>query len=224
MNWDEEPTNPNAGILTALIDKQLAKNNEEKRTYIGASSVGHICERQIWYRYNGFDGEPISPTLQRTFEVGKRLEDMVLDYLEEAGLELVRTWWDLKDEMIPEFQGHCDAVWKSATDAIIEVKTARDSSFRIFAKQGLMKWYPIYYSQLQSYMGMSGIKESYIIAINKDTSELHDERVLFDEGHYHFLQQKAQRIIDTKEVPAKVNNSPMYYVCKSCQFKTKCHS
>jgi hypothetical protein len=218
------------GILTRLIDTAIMGGNvadQENRDYIGASSIGNPCERSIWYRYNKAAAEPFSKKQLRTFAIGKRLEGLVLDCLEQAGVNLARTWYDLADKEIAEFQGHVDAIWlldDGSPRAIIEVKTARDSSFKIFANRGLKYWYPIYYAQIQAYMGMSGIHEAYVIALNKDTSELHDELVLFDAMYYEDLKRKAQRIIDADEAPGKINSSPMYFVCRGCNFKGICHS
>lgn len=215
------------GILTQLIDNAMVNNQDEVRTYIGASSIGNPCARSIWYRYNNYDAEPRSHKLLRTFAIGKKLEGVVLDCLEQAGLSLARTWYDLYDKDIPEFQGHVDAVWMDDvgnSKAILEVKTARDSSFNVFVKRGLKYWYPIYYSQVQSYMGMSGIHEAYVIALNKDTSDIHDERVIFDSIYYEDLKRKASFIMNSNEPPSKINGSPLYFVCRMCSFKEVCHS
>ncbi len=218
------------GTLTQLIDAAILTGNidsQEHRDYIGASSIGNPCQRSIWYRYNNAVAEPISPKLRRTFAIGKRLEGVVLDCLEQAGVNLARTWYDLKDAEVPVFQGHIDAMWMNedgSPRAIIEVKTARDSSFKIFVNRGLKYWYPVYFAQIQAYMGMSGVHEAYIIALNKDTSELHDEHVSFDSMFYEDLKRKAQRIADSDEPPDRINNSPMYFVCRGCSFKGICHS
>jgi CRISPR/Cas system-associated exonuclease Cas4 (RecB family) len=207
------------GKLTKILNS-IAIENETPRDYIGASSIGSPCMRQIWYAYNGYVGEPISPRLARTFEIGKRLEGMVLDDLESAGLYVIRDWWDLVDRELPYFKGHVDAV---IGDAIIEVKTAKDSSFKQFVKHGLRKWSPQYYAQLQAYMGMSGICESYLICLNKDTSELHDEQVMFQPQYYDGLRLKAEMIHAAQEPPPRVNHSPVFYVCKTCRYRRVCH-
>lgn len=215
------------GTLSQLIDKALLNQPQEIRNYIGASSIGGACERAIWYQYNQISKEPISNKQQRTLVIGKRLESIVLDCLEQAGVKLTRTWYDLQDCDIDEFKGHVDGVWLNEDDspgAIIEVKTARDSSFKIFVQRGLKYWYPIYYAQLQAYMGMSGIHEAYLIALNKDTSELHDEHVLFDRVYYDDLKFKVKRILDAKDPLPKISNSPLFYVCRSCSFNKTCHS
>lgn len=216
------------GTLSQRIDASIltSKIDELPRDYIGASSIGGPCLRAIWYSYNGAPKEPISAKLQRTFNIGKLLESLVLDCLEHANIKLDRTWYDLVDKEIAQFQGHIDAMWiedNGSPKAIIEVKTARDSSFKIFAARGLKYWYPIYHAQVQAYMGMSKVNEAYVIALNKDTSELHDEHVVFDPIFYDMLKHKVRVILDAKEIPWRINNSPLYYVCRGCNFKGICH-
>jgi hypothetical protein len=234
-NWDIEQIESipdsigqNTGLLTHIIDNSLADKDEEARGYIGASSIGNPCERKIWYGLKKIRGESLPVSIRRTFDIGKKLESLILDYLEEAGLLLVRSSQNLayRSVEVPELQGHADAKWLREfphNSAIIEIKTAKDSSFRVFQKAGLKKWYPVYYAQVQTYMGMSGTKEAYVLALNKDTSELHDEHIGFDEDYYQELCDKAARIAKARTAPDKINNSPLYFVCRSCQYKSICH-
>lgn len=229
LEYIPEMPNRITNTLTTLIDKYLIANpDREIRKYIGASSIGHACERKIWYSYTGVVGIAPEPTLRRTFDIGHQLEDLIVRYLLDAGLDLDdMEQVDFSDKDIPEFQGHCDAVlhWgpHNTIKVLIEIKTARDSSFNIFVKKGLKTWYPVYYSQVQAYMGMSGVHEAYVIAINKDTSALHDEHVVFDATHYEELKIKARRIIGATEAPAKINNNPCFFMCKNCEFRKVCH-
>lgn len=213
------------GTLTKIIDDAILSKPEDKRSYIGASSIGSRCERMIWYKYNQVESALITPKQQRIFAIGKRLEGMLIDCMTDAGLVINRIIEQLKDEEVPEFQGTPDAIMKDdeGNDVIIEIKTARDSSFRIFSNKNLYNWNINYYSQIQSYMGMSGIHQAYIIALNKDTSELHDEYVTFDEIYYEGLKEKAKRIIQMDSPPEKINKSSLYELCRFCSYKVVCH-
>ncbi len=217
------------GILTKLIDESLTikTNEDDDRDYIGASSIGHPCERKIWYEFNKESKEPYSKKQLRTFAIGKKLESIVIDCLRDAGTHIKSDIdCDFFDGTIGLFKGHVDALWiddSNNVKAIIEIKTARDSSFNIFVKKGLREWQPVYFAQIQSYMGMSGIHEGFVVALNKDTSAIHDEQVFFDEYYYDSLKQKALRIINAKEPLARINNDPLYFMCRMCQFKGVCH-
>jgi CRISPR/Cas system-associated exonuclease Cas4 (RecB family) len=212
------------GILSKLLDNNVANLQEDIRDYIGASSIGSPCERLIWYRYHGIIGEPISAKLKRTFSVGHYLEKMVISQLRDAGLNIITPVYALSDLDLPNFKGHVDGIWRNENKiAIIEIKTARDSSFHEFVKVGLLRWNAIYYAQLQAYMGMSNIHEAYLIALNKDTSDVHDEFIAFDADYYEGLKHKAKRIIDSEIEPERVNVNPCYFMCRACQYKRICH-
>lgn len=212
-------------VLSKKIEKMQSRDDKRTRDYIGASGIGAECLRQIWYEYKGFEAEEVPTKTRRTWAIGRHLEGLILDWLTEAGIEIVRTWDDLVSEGMPFFKGHLDSVWmkKGKAFAIIEIKTAKDASFNIFVKKGLRTWNPQYYAQLQSYMGMSGIHTAYILVLNKDSSDISDELVTFDEVFYQGLRNKAKMISEANVAPPKINSSPLWYQCKMCKFNKICH-
>lgn len=218
--------------LSELIDRNsisIPSLNESSEDYVRASSIGSDCLRFIWYEYKRavVDSKAIPERVKRTWQIGHKLESLVLQWLENAGIDINCTQHDLKDSELDYFKGHIDGVWtvsgKKTPVAIIEVKTAKDASFKLFVKNGLKKWNTNYYSQLQAYMGMSGIYDAYLIALNKDTSDLHDELVLFDQYYYEHLKDKARMVYESIEAPARVNNSPLWFSCKTCKYRGICH-
>lgn len=212
-------------VLSKMIEKIQSRDDRKTRDYIGASTIGAECLRQIWYEFKGFQATQVPTKTRRTWTVGRVLENTILDWLVEAGIEIQRTWPDLIANDMPYFRGHLDSVWikKGKPFAIIEIKTAKDASYMIFAKKGLRTWQPQYYAQIQTYMGMSGIHQAYIVVFNKDTSDISDELVIFDEAFYKKLQEKAVMIANAKAAPPKINGSPLWYLCKMCKFHKVCH-
>lgn len=218
--------------ISALITKTIAESPpDEKRHYIGASSIGNKCSRAIWYGYRGAESQQPSPSLKTTFDIGKRLEGMLLDYMEQAGLNIVRPCEDNKflfcrDHMVPTFQGHCDALLLLPKEApvVVEIKTANTASFSQFKNKGLIAWRESYYAQLQAYLGMFGYNRGVLLAIDKNTSELHHEWVIYDDIYYHQLRNKALDIFNAVEPPEKLNRNPIFYVCNSCQYRRTCHA
>lgn len=198
---------------------------KKTRDYIGASTIGSDCLRQIWYEFKGFEATQVPTKMRRTWTIGKVLENTILDWLSEAGLEILRSWPDLSANDMPYFKGHIDAIWmkKGKPFAILEIKTAKDASYMIFVKKGLRTWQPNYYAQIQSYMGMSRIHIAYIVVLNKDTSELSDELVIFDPDFYQKLCEKALMIANAKIPLPRINGSPLWFQCKMCKFNKICH-
>lgn len=211
--------------LSKLIEKIQSRDDKKTRDYIGASTIGSDCLRQIWYEFKGFQATEVPTKMRRTWTIGRVLEGTILDWLTEAGLEITSLWGDLVADEMPFFKGHLDSVWmkKGKAFAIIEIKTAKDSSFNIFFKKGLKSWQPQYYAQIQTYMGMSGIHRAYILVLNKDTSDISDELVMFDEEFYQALRSKAGMIAKATNPPPKINASPLWFQCKMCKFHKICH-
>lgn len=213
--------------ISSLIDKAIEISHvEEDRDYIGASSIGHACARAIWYAFKGAERRPLTAKQIRTFSIGRRLEELLKEQIKLLGVPLMD---GLKitscyDEDVTVFKGNVDGILQiEGQHVILEIKTAKDSSFKLFVSRGLRKWRPEYYSQVQAYMGMKNIKTAYVLAINKDTSELHDEYVKFDDLFYHELRAKAKMIAEAENPPERINKSPLFYICSMCNYKEICH-
>lgn len=212
--------------LTKLIEKSQAHIKDDVRDYIGASGIGHDCLRKIWYEFKGEECEDVPTKMRRTWAIGKHLEGLIVQWLEKSGIEIATSWFDLRSDNVPFFRGHLDCVWTKNDEphAIIEIKTAKDASFKLFVKNGLRAWNPQYYAQLQSYMGMSKIFSAYILVLNKDNSALSDEFVPFDEDFYKGIEDKALMIANAVIAPPRINGSPLWFQCKLCRFNRVCHS
>lgn len=215
-------------ITKTILDYLKKTQPSAKREYLGASIIGKECYRHIWYSYHLL---PISiePETKITFDIGHKLESLIIDYLENAGFNLVRpskenNFLECKDEDINSFQGHMDGLLMVGDEmpVVLEIKTCKNSHFQRFKQVGLQAWSNTYYAQVQSYMGMTGFLKAILIAINKDTSELHSEWVDYDDIFYNELKQKALTISKMDEPPERINKSPLYYLCARCQFKEIC--
>jgi len=216
------------GILTELLDSMKIEE-EAPRNYIGASSVGESCERKLWYRFNQKLCEPFNAKQRRTLDIGKSLELLIINCLRNSGINVIRTYDDFKtfeffDKEFPYFRGNIDALIENADKSftLLEIKTAKDASFNLFKKNGLQQWNPNYFAQVQSYMGLSGYKEAVVLALNKDTSEFHDEWVAFDSDYFYKLRMKAKKIFESKEPLKRINESSLYYACRMCGYRKIC--
>jgi hypothetical protein len=168
------------------------------------------------------------PKIKIAFEVGKKLETFLLDLIEKAGYNLIRPkavndFLSLSDKNNPAFQGHADAILVIDNKSyILEIKTAKSSRYQTFVKHGVRKFSEVYYAQLQAYMGMSGIDRSVLLAMNKDSHELHCQWVDFSKDYYVMLQKRANYIANTEEPPERINQSPFYEVCNRCNYIDTC--
>ena len=210
--------------LSKLIEHHQEQIQDDIRDYIGASSIGSECLRKIWYQYKGVKPEGVPSKTRRTWDIGKKLEELVVKWLLDADFRVLRFDITYFSKNVPQFQGHIDAlVVIDDKNYILEIKTAKDSSYNIFVKKGLKLWNPQYYAQVQAYMGMSEVHGTYILVLNKDNSELCDELVTFDPDFYQELEKKALMISTATNEPPRISNSPLWFQCKLCQYNKVCH-
>lgn len=214
----------NRNFITKKIDDYHDNLQDSPRNYIGASIIGSECLRQIWYEFKSVKAEKVPAKTRKTWGIGKRLEGLVLGWIEDAGIDIYLLPATLFSSVVPVFCGHVDAIGRiNNKKYILEIKTAKGASFNIFTNKGLKAWNHQYYAQIQSYMGMSGIYSAYILVLNKDNSALSDELIEFDPLFYSNLECKAQMIAHAVTAPPKINGSPLFYKCKMCKFNKVCH-
>lgn len=210
--------------ITKLIEKAQEKNVDEVRNYIGASSIGSECLRQIWYAFKGVKAQGVATKTRRTWAIGKALESLIISWIDDAGVRVESINFTLNSNAVPLFQGHIDSlIFFGKEGSVLEIKTAKDASFKLFVKKGLKIWNPQYYSQIQAYMGMLGVNSAYILVLNKDNSDISDEKVIFDPVFYAGLEEKAKMISEAMTPPPRINGSPVFYQCKMCKFNKVCH-
>ena len=217
-------------LIQSIIAAIHNKNDIQKRDYLGASSIGRPCYRSIWYDYNHPEFASLSPNQKITFDIGKRLEGMILDYIEEAKIKIERPneengFLRVVSKECNKLQGHMDGIiYINGKPGVLEIKTANNASFNKFKNSNLRHWNDGYFMQIMAYIGMSKLEYAYVVALNKDTSEIHSEYVLFDEDVFQEIITKAEVIVKANEAPPRINKSPLYFICNMCKYKKVCHS
>jgi len=213
-------------MLTEKINEALEVNRSEEKTrdYVGASEIGHPCLRKVWYSYHLQQARrSIPPKLLLTFEIGHYIERMVIDLLQKSKLTVLRDM-PVEDVKLP-IKGHVDAFLIDGNGEvhIIEIKSACNAQFNIFKSKGLVGWKMQYYAQVQAYMGINKVNNATLIAVNKDTAELHEESVTFEPDYYGRLLERAETVINSDEPPERINKNPCFFICKMCSFARVCH-
>ena len=98
--WQTSGSNTNSNDISKkildIIDDSIQEQNKkkEKRSYLGASSLGDPCSRKIQYRYMGVEPDvenQFSSKVLRIFEFGHVIEDMAHGWLYNAGFDLRST-------------------------------------------------------------------------------------------------------------------------------------
>lgn len=208
-----------------------------ERSYLGASTFGTECDRAFWYGFrHAYEPERFDGRKLRLFQTGHREEERLIEDLRAAGLEVQETdpatgrQWEIT-AIGGHMRGHLDGLVYKVIEApraehVLEIKTHNEKSFRALVKDGVEKSKPGHYAQVQIYMHFRGVARALYVAHNKNTDELHIERIPYDVAAAARLIGRAERTITANGAPAKLHEDPSSraaYACAWCPALGICH-
>jgi len=227
------PTVSLGEAINTLIDFALveARRRALKREYLGASVLGDPCARRLAFQYRGERGEPLDGRVLRIFGQGRVLEDLLADWIRNAGFKLhtvapgTSEQWSFRDGPI---EGHIDGIILNGPEIglpyplLWEAKSLNDRSWSDLVKHGLQVSKPPYYGQVNLYMRYFGYPACLLSALNKNTAEIYHEVITFDRA-------EAQRLVDRAVaiargwMPPRIAAEPVWH-CNYCAYRTLCWS
>ena len=237
--------------INAAVDAALKAEREATppRDYLGASRLGHSCERALQFEFAGApkdEGQDFSGRSLRIFAIGHELEDLAIRWLRAAGLDLYTRKGNCPDGEQFGFsvaggriRGHVDGIVADApaalglrTPALWECKTMNAKNWRETVAKGVTAAKPVYAAQIalyQAYMeatvpGISA-NPALFTAINKDTAELHHELVPFDADLAQRMSDRGVRILratDAGELLPRIAASRDFFKCRFCPWAERC--
>ena len=221
---------------TIAAIERFAEESEERGHYpfIRGSEIGKPCERMLWYRFRWVhEPEQFEGRMLRLFDTGHREEARLVKDLKSVGVAVLEVDPDTGEQwtvtaLDGHFKGHLDGratgiIEAPKTEHLVEIKTHNAKSFAQLKKHGVAVSHPTHMAQMQSYMHLAGLKRAFYLAKNKDTDELHVERVHYDEAQALKLMAKGERVRDAHEAPPRVSDDPASFACRFCASKAICH-
>ena len=202
---------------------------------ISASSLGHDCDRKLWYSLRWASlPEQFTGRKLRIFERGDIEEQRILDDLRLAGVEVEdvdpvtgRQWrFALANGFL---RGKADGraigiIEAPKTEHVIEIKSMKAADWRAIVKHGLARKKPEHWHQLHAGMVGLGLTRGAYIAVNKDSEEIHIERIALDVEEGNRQEARVLRIVDAHDAPGRIADSDETFACRFCQHKALCHS
>lgn len=203
------------------------------RPHMGASLIGHVCDRYIWLTWRwalkpDFDGRML-----RLFKAGQDAESRFMQELRDLGAQV----WEVDPDSGEQwrvsacnghFGGSLDGVGKGfpegpKTPAVIECKTHNDKSFKTLLSKGVKGAKPQHYDQMTVYMGLMDLERALYIAENKNDSAVYTEWVHFDKDVFEIILERAGRLVCTNTPPWRISTDPENFECKWCSMWKHCH-
>ena len=227
---------PQPSTVTAIYDAYVQQNAPRDGRSISVSTLAEECERKLWFDFRWVSPhEQITGRQLRLFETGNIEEDRWIENLRMIGCEVVShddRGGQIKVEACDgHVRGYLDSEILGLPEApktihVGEMKSHNAKSFAALKKDGVRKGKPLHYAQIQTYMYLRGRERGIYLAVCKDTDELYAERLHPDTDHVMRLLARAQRIIDSRDLPTRLHDDPnakMAFACGWCRHRPVCH-
>ena len=146
-----EPTNS----IQALIDKHHESLQEPPRGHMGASLLGHPCERYLWLNFRWVMPEKFIGRILRLFRRGQNEEATIISDLRAIGIDVRGAQTRVNFDAF--VSGSADGVALSGVPEaptkphVLEIKTHSLKSFNDVSKKGVEKSKFMHYIQMQVY-------------------------------------------------------------------------
>lgn len=218
--------------IEAIYAAREARQGDNRRTHLGASVLGGPCERAIWYSWRWATDVRHAGRLLRLFETGQLAEERFVADLRAAGVTIYEIDEATGDQFrVSAVDGHLggslDGIGIGFHAApkkwhVVEMKTHSEKSYKELVAKGVAVAKPQHVAQLTVYMGLTGLDRAFYLAVNKNTDELHSERVHFDPALFEQLMAKAERIIRSNNPPPRLSDDPTFWICRFCDHADLC--
>ena len=212
---------PNHSIAT-MIDKAHESRVSLTREHLGASMLGHPCDRWLWLSFRWAVQQQFPGRILRLFRRGQNEEATIIADLKEIGLN-VR---DLPTQMRVDFGSHVGGSLDAIIDGgvpeaptkkhVAEFKTHSKKSFDELEKKGVEQAKFEHFIQMQVYMHGTKIDRALYVAVCKDDDRIYTERVEYDEGVAVNAINRGKRIALSDRMPPPLSTDPTWYQCKFC--------
>ena len=225
------PESPHT-TATAIV-KWYESKPQEHRPHMGASLIGHPCDRNIWMTWRWVLKPEFKGRILRLFNTGQREEPRLLEELRGIGAQV----WDVDPEtgnqwrvsaLNGHFGGSLDGIAKGLpegpkTPAVLEFKTHSHKSFTELVAKKVQAAKPQHYDQMQVYMKLMDLERALYMAVNKDTDDIYVEWVHADAQRQDSILAHAERLIGMTAPPDRLSDDPTHWQCKFCGFYKHCH-
>lgn len=220
-----KPTND----IQGLIDKHHESRSEQPRPHLGASTLGHVCDRWLWLSFRWAVQPSFPGRILRLFRRGQNEEATIISDLRAIGMDVRKVSSQHRVDFGGHVSGSLDAIIDGGVPEapkakhIAEFKTHSKKSFDALVKDGVEKSKPEHFVQMQVYMSGTGIDRALYLAVCKDDDRIHTERVKLDKEVADKAVRRGQRIALTDRMPEPISSDASWYQCKFCDAHEFCH-
>ena len=215
--------------VAAKIDEWHEKHQERPRPHMGASLLGHPCDRWLWLSFRWAVVEKFNGRMLRLFRRGQREEELIISDLRAVGMEVHSTG---AEQSRVDFGAHVSGsidgiIEKGVPEApakrhVLECKTHSLKSFKALCDKGVQESKPQHWCQMQLYMAGTGIDRALYYAVCKDDDSIYTERVRYDAEAAKALVERGRRLTLCERMPEPLSTDSTWYQCRYCSAHSFC--
>lgn len=211
-----------------------------RRDHLGASLIGHKCDRFLWLSFRWATNPKHSGKQLRLFERGNREEEWIIEDLRAAGLTIQDADPKTGTQRRVSFGGHVGgsidglALGVHASPRrwhLLEIKSHNRKNFEKLVMDGVKRSKPEHYAQMLVYLLGVGLEAALYVAVCKDSDDIYMEIVPIDRAKAEDLVERGQRIAMSTQAPDRLVDSeypPCLYTSAEgqewkCQHYDLCH-
>ena len=220
--------------------KQILRDNitehEFDRRKLRMSNIGKK-DRQLWYSYNGYEGEKLLPHTRIKFLYGHLIEEMVLALTKLSG-------HDVTDEQKKAEVGGIKGSMDCKIDGVLtDVKSASPYGFKKFKDGSLIDNDPFgYVDQIKGYAHSEGVTDVGWLVMDKTNGHLtYLKYDMADESQWYWSKlnffsieeriKNIKKVVESENPPTrcyghipdgKSGNMKLPVGCSYCAYKREC--
>ena len=215
--------------LENMIYAAYEAEEEKPRPHMGASLLGHYCDRWLWLNFRWAVRESFNGRMLLLFKRGHEEEARVIRHLRKIGVEVHSTGANQsKFNFGSHVSGSTDGIVSNVpfapkTKAILEIKTHSEKSFADLKANGVVKSKPMHWIQCCVYGYGKGVDRALYFAVNKNTDEIYTEWLHLDKEVAKKAIARGQRLALEDRIPPPISTDPTWYQCRFCPAHSFCH-
>ncbi|MDD5144997.1 MAG: PD-(D/E)XK nuclease family protein, partial [Candidatus Pacebacteria bacterium] len=207
-------------MLKDLIDQFFLNRERDRDQHHFYITDAGKCPRAIFFKFKNVPREKMTPAVLRMLDHGDYVQMHILNCLFSLGI--VRAS-EIKIPPQEVISGRADAIVTIENELyVVDFKSMNSFKF-----SGLISPLEENVNQIQLYLHYFKIPKGILLYVNKDTLALKEFYVNYDEARAKNLLESLNKLkakIDKDCLPERVQDYPVNFQCRFCQFKDICRT
>lgn len=207
-------------MLKEIIDQfYLDRQRDRGQLHFYITDAGK-CSRAVFFKFKNVPREKMEARVLRMFDQGDSIHQLIMKpLLSSRDIHVVSSEVDIPPQEL--ISGRSDAVLSDGKSLyVLDIKSMNSMVFKTLtaAKEENI-------NQIQLYLHYFKIPAGILLYVNKDTSELKEFIIKYDQTIAQNLLGELESLktkIDANLIPQRLPDYPQNWQCQYCQFKDIC--